>query len=131
MELLIAFGTDDGKELTKNHVGQANWFYVYKFSDGIEKFIERRENVKYKEDDSIKHGDPQKAKVTSSVLLGIDVVVGSRFGPNILRLLKKFVCVVVRTNVIIDAIKIIHNNMDKIVEENNKGENRKQIVLKQ
>jgi predicted Fe-Mo cluster-binding NifX family protein len=131
MELLIAFGTDDGKELTKNHVGKANWFSVYKFSDGIEKFVERRKNIKYKEDDSIKHGDPQKAKATSSVLLGIDVVVGSRFGPNILRLLKKFVCVVIRTNIIIDAIKIIHNNMDKIVEENNKGENRKQIVLKQ
>ena len=131
MELLIAFGIDDGLNLNKEHVGMANFFYVYKFSNGTEKFVEKRENVKYKGDESIKHGDPQKANATSSALKGIDVLVGARFGPNILRLLKKYVCVVVRTNSISDAIKIVNNNTGKIIEAKSKGEDRKHIVLKQ
>jgi len=45
------------------------------------------------------------------------------------RLLKKFVCVVVRTNTITSAIEVVHNNMDRIVEEKNKGDGRKHIVL--
>ena len=131
MELLIAFGTDDGLNLNKSHVGMANFFYVYKFSNGTEKFVEKRKNVKYKEDESLKHGDPKKANATSSVLKGIDALVGARFGPNIIRLLKKYVCVVVRTTSISDAVKIVNNNMDKIIEAKNKGEDRKHIVLKQ
>jgi dissimilatory sulfite reductase (desulfoviridin) alpha/beta subunit len=80
-------------------------------------------------DESI-HGDPEKAKATSSVLEGVDVLVGRKFGPNLPRLLGKFVCVVVRTNTITSAIATIHNNVDRIIEEKNKEEDRKHIVLK-
>ncbi len=82
-----------------------------------------------KGDESMKHGNPEKAKVTSSVLQGVDVLVGRKFSPNLPRLLKKFVCVVVRTEAISNAIEAVHNDMDKIVEEKNKGEDRKHIVL--
>jgi hypothetical protein len=61
---------------------------------------------------------------------GIDVVAGRRFGPNIVRLLNKFVCVVVRTDRIADAIELINKNMERIVEEKNKGGKRKHIILK-
>jgi len=44
------------------------------------------------------HGDPEKAKATSSVLEGVDVLVGKKFGPNLPRLVRKFVCVVVEDN---------------------------------
>ena len=60
MELLIAFGTDDEKNLNKDHVGMAKYYYIYKFSKDKEEFVERRENVKFKEDKSLKHGDPEK-----------------------------------------------------------------------
>ncbi len=33
MELLIAFATDDGENLTNGHGGDARYFYLYKFSD--------------------------------------------------------------------------------------------------
>lgn len=130
MKFLIAFGTDDGENLNNDHVGMAKYFYVYEFSNGQEQLVERRENVRFEGDETMKHGDPEKAKATSSVLEGVDVLVGRKFGPNIPRLLRKFVCVVVRTNTLTSAIEAVHNNMDRITEEKNKEGNRKHIVLK-
>ena len=130
MKLWVAFGTDDGKNLNNDHVGMAKYFYVYEFSNGREKLVEKRENTRFEGDETAKHGDPEKAKATSSVLEGVDVLVGKKFGPNLPRLLGKFVCVLVRTNTIATAIEAIHNNMDSIAEERNKEEGRKHIVLK-
>ena len=129
MKFLIAFGTDDGKNLNNDHVGMAKYFYVYEFSNGQGRLIERRENVHFKGDESM-HGDPEKAKATSSVLEGVDVLVGKKFGPNLPRLLRKFVCVLVRTNTITSAIEAVHNNIDRIAEEKNEEEDKKHIVLK-
>jgi len=130
MELLIAFSTDDGENFNDDHFGMARYFHVYKFSDGKEEFVEARKNVKYEEDESLKHGDPGKAKSVSSVLKGIDVIAGRKMGPNIVRLLKKYVCIVVKTNAITDAIKMINENMERIEEEKNRGEDRQHIVLR-
>ena len=131
MELLVAFGTDDGKSLKgDDHVGMSKYFDVYRISQNKEEFVERRENVKVKADESMKHGDPKKAKATSSVLKNVDVLVGRRFGPNLPRLLKKIVCAIARTDTINSAIKLVHDNMDRIIEEKNKGEKRKHLVLK-
>lgn len=129
MKLSIAFGTDDGENLNNDHVGMAKYFYVYEFSNAKEQLVERRENVPFKGDESI-HGDPEKAKATSFVLEGVDVLVGKKFGPNLPRLLGKFVCVLVRTNAIASAIEVIKNNMARIADEKNKKDDRKHIVLK-
>ena len=130
MNFLIAFGTDDGKNLNNDHVGMAQYFQIYEFSNGKKRNLSKRKNVSFTGDETMKHGDPEKARATSSVLEGVDVLVGRKFGPNITRLLRKFVCVVVRTNTLASAIEAVHNNMDIISEEKNKGENRKHIVLK-
>ena len=130
MKFLIAFGTDDGKNLNNDHVGMAKYFYVYEFSSSKEQLVERRENVRFEGDETMKHGDPEKAKATSSVLEGVDILVGRKFGPNLPRLVRKFVCVLVRTSTLTSAIEAVHNNMDRIAEEKNKEENRKHIVLK-
>jgi predicted Fe-Mo cluster-binding NifX family protein len=130
MKFLIAFGTDDGKNLNNDHVGMAGYFYVYEFSNGKEELVEKRENVRFTGDETMKHGDPEKAKATSSVLEGVDVLVGRKFGPNLPRLLGKFVCVLVRTNTLTSAVEAVHNNIDRITEERNKEEGRKHIVLK-
>jgi predicted Fe-Mo cluster-binding NifX family protein len=88
MELTIAFSTDDGNSFNNDHFGMAQYFLIYEFSDEKEEIIETRKNAKYAEDTSRKHGDPGKAKATSSVLDGVDVIAGRKFGPNIVRLLK-------------------------------------------
>jgi len=130
MKFLIAFGTDDGKNLNNDHVGMAQYYYIYEFSNGKEELVEKRENVRFTGDETMRHGDPEKAKATSSVLEGVDVLVGRKFGPNLPRLLGKFVCILVRTSNIATAIEAVHNNMDRIAEERNKEEGRKHIVLK-
>ena len=86
--------------------------------------------MRFTGDETIKHGDPEKARATSSVLKGMDVIVGKKFGPNLPRLLEKFVCILVKTSSIATAIEAIHNNMDRIAEERDKEEGRKHIVLK-
>ena len=130
MELMIAFSTDDGVFFNNDHFGMAGYFLIYEFSDEKEEIIETRKNVKYTEDTSIKHGDPGKAKATSSVLDGVDVIAGRKFGPNIVRLLKKFVCIAVKTDSIADAVQMIHENMGLIEKAKSEGDERKHIVLK-
>jgi len=131
MELLIAFATDDGKNFNDDHFGMAKYYHIYRFCDDGEEFVERRENVEFQEDESKKHGDPAKARATATVLSGIDVLVSKKFGPNITRMVKKFVCVVVRTNLITDAIKIVKNHIHEVIEEKNKTKDRRHLVFKQ
>ena len=131
MELLIAFATDNGKNFNDDHFGMAKYYHIYRFCDDGEEFVEQRENVKFQEDESKKHGDPAKAQATSNVLSGIDVLVSKKFGPNITRMVNKFVCVAVRTSVISDAIKIVKNHMDEVIEEKNKTKDRRHLILKQ
>jgi len=130
MELLIAFGTDDGKNLNDDHVGMAKYFYVYKFSNNKQGLAERRKNVKLKGDESMKHGDPEKAKATSSVLEGVDAIVGRKFGPNLPRISKKFVCVVARMEGVNQAVTAVRDNIDLVIEQKKRGEDRRHIVLK-
>ena len=130
MGFLIAFGTDDGEHLNSDHVGMAKYFYVYEFADGKDKLIEQRRNTSFTGDETAKHGDPEKARATSSVLQNVDVLVGKKFGPNLPRLLKKFVCVLVRTDSLPVAVETVRHNMDRIAEETDKGEDRKHIVLR-
>jgi predicted Fe-Mo cluster-binding NifX family protein len=130
MNLMVAFGTDDGKNLNTDHVGNAHFFLIYRFLDGREKSIEKKRNPKFQEDESLIHGDPAKAAAVGSVLQGVDVLVGKKFGPNIVRLKKKFVCVIVRADSIEDATEIVGANIDVIEAEKNKGEARSHLVLK-
>ncbi len=130
MELLVAFSTDDGRKFNNDHFGMAKTFLIFKFSNGTERLVGEIKNVKYQEDETFKHGDPGKAQSVASVLKDVDVVVGRRMGPNIVRLLEKYVCVVAKTEAIHDAVRLIHANMERIVEEKVNGGNRKHIVLK-
>jgi len=50
------------------------------------------------------------------------------FGPNILRIKNKFVCVVIREQKIKKAVEIIKDNINEIVEEQEKKE-RRGIIL--
>ncbi len=51
------------------------------------------------------------------------------FGSNIKRMIKKFVCVIIRTDFIEEAVGIIKLNMNKIIEEYRKGEDREVLIL--
>jgi predicted Fe-Mo cluster-binding NifX family protein len=130
MGLLVAFGTDDGIHLNDDHVGMANEFHVYEFSGASQRLLERRQNTSFAGDESMKHGDPAKAKATTSVLANVDVLVGKKFGPNLPRLLKNFVCVVVRTDDLKLAIDTVRSHMEEILEQKDAHEARRHIVLR-
>jgi predicted Fe-Mo cluster-binding NifX family protein len=129
MELLIAFSTDDGETMIKGHAGEAKYYDVYRFSDGKAEFLTRRDNSKYKGDETLKHGDPKKARATLQALDGLHVLVAKTYGPNLPRLLKKLLCVVVRTQKITDAVEIVRKNLKAVWEAYQKGESRKHLVL--
>jgi len=130
MELLIAFGTDDGENLTNGHAGDAKYFYLYKFSDNKEEFVEQRRNIELGAGQSLKPGSPEMAKARAAVFRNLDALVGKEFGPGLPNLLKQFVCVLVRADTISKAIEVVRNNLDKIRQEKDKGEDRKHIVLR-
>jgi len=130
MELLIASGTDDGENLTNGHAGDTNYFYLYKFSDNKEEFVEQRRNIELRGDQSLKPGSPEMAKARSSVFKNLDALVGKEFGPGLPNLLKQFVCVIVRVDTISKAIEVLRNNLDRISREKDKGADRKHIALR-
>ena len=128
-DLIFAIGTDN-EEIIKpdEHFGMSKYFQIWKYSKGETFFKETRENVKYKEDEAITHGDPGKAKATASVLTDVDVLVGKMMGPNIERLKKKFVPVIIREPNIKKSIEIIKENINEIFEEKEKTD-RMGIIL--
>ncbi len=129
-KLIFAIGTDDGKTIkADDHIGMSKYYSIWKYSNGDLIFKEKRKNIKYKEDESRIHGDPEKAKKVASVFAGVDVIVGKIFGTNIFRLKIKFVPVVIREQSIKKATEIIKENINEIIEEKNK-KRRTGIVVK-
>lgn len=128
-ELIFAIGTDDEKTIKfDDHVGMSNYYLIYQYSNGELFFKEKRENIKYEEDERLIHGDPEKAKKVGAVLKNVDIIVGKIIGPNIKRMNNKFVPVVIRESSIEKALEIIKENINEIVEEKNKKE-RRGIIL--
>ena len=131
MRLTVAFGTHDGKKLTDEHYGQSTYFDIYEISEDEIRFVERRNNPQYEEDESKLHGDPGKARTVMSVHGGVQVAVGKRFGPNITRMLKKIACVVVRgVDTIDEAAQLVQKHLAEVAKAWEAGEGRKHVTLK-
>lgn len=129
MKLRVAFATDDGKTFMGRHFGDARFYDIYELDEDQASFIKRIENTVDEEEDV--HADPKKAKGISTLLLDeqVTVVVSKIFGPNIKRIKKKFVCIVVRDDEIDVGLKKICNNIEKIYVEWEKGQERKHLLM--
>ncbi|MEA2096899.1 MAG: NifB/NifX family molybdenum-iron cluster-binding protein [Candidatus Cloacimonadota bacterium] len=125
-KLKIAFATDDGKTFMGRHFGDAEHYYIYEIDDKNSKFIKKIDNTTEEED---MHADPKKAKGISNLLLeeNVSVVVSKIFGPNIKRIKKKFVCIVVKDEELDVGIRKVCESIGKIYEEWEKGEERKHL----
>ena len=132
MKINVAFATDDGKTFMDRHFGDAEYYDVYEISETDSKFIKRIINTT-EEDDESKHADTEKAKGVAGLFKNenIKVVVSKVFGPNIKRIKKKFVCVLMNSNSISDSIDSIQQNLDLINNEWSKGEARNHLNLKE
>ena len=127
--LIIAIGSDDKKIIKQDdHVGASKFYLIYKYENGRFNFIETRKNLKFVENEIKIHGDLKKAENFKLVLKGVDVIVGKLFGPNIVRMKEKFVCVVSREKKIQNVLDVLGKNINEIIEVKNKTD-RKGIVL--
>ncbi len=123
MTFKIAIGTDNEKTFTDEHFGDSEYFLIYQYTDEGIKFIEGKRNIEYEEET---HGDPKKANHISKQLKGIDVLIAKVFGPNIVRMKNKYVCVVSRVEDINEALKNFEGIIDKVIE--NIGKEEKSIL---
>ena len=125
MMINVAFATDNGKTFMDRHFGDAKFYDVYEISENDSKFIKRIINT-IEEDNEHVHADPEKAKGIAGLFKNenIKVVVSEAFGPNIKRIKKKFVCVLMNDNSISDSIKTIQQKFDTINKEWNIGDER-------
>ncbi len=132
MKINVAFATDDGKTFMDRHFGDAECYDVYEISETNSEFKKRIKNTTEEDDESI-HADPEKAKGVAGLFKNenIKVVVSKFFGPNIKRIKKKFVCVLMNDNSISESIENIQQNIYIIDNEWNKGEERNHINLKE
>jgi len=126
-KIVAAFGVDKDGNLIDAHFGDSEYFEIFSISESSIVFVEQRKNLKIVEK---MHGDPNKAKAISALLSGVDVLVAFRMGPNILRMKKKFVPVIVGTRDKRMAKKLVLKNFSHILEEVGKEGEKNYIAIK-
>lgn len=109
----IACATDDGIDFSKEHFGSAKKYLVYSLDleNGMLKFLKE---IKNQTPEEKVHGDPEKARAVSNELKEMKVLVNSFFGPNIVRMRKKFVPIVSNEKNIKKALEKIKQKCDEI-----------------
>ncbi|MEA2103995.1 MAG: NifB/NifX family molybdenum-iron cluster-binding protein [Candidatus Cloacimonadota bacterium] len=128
-KILVAFATDDGNNFMDRHFGDANYYDIYEINETGADFVKRIDNTTEEEEE---HADPKKAKGITNLLLkeNVQVVVSKIFGPNIKRIKKKFVCVVMNDESIEDSMNRICKNIRLVMAEWEKGKDRKHLILR-
>ena len=129
MEFIAAFSTDDGKTYVNKHSGDARYFDVYKISETETTFLKRIENTAPEEK---KHADPEKAKGIGRLLKrdGVQLLVSKVFGPNIKRIKKQFVCIMMNDATIAESLKKLQKKLPDIRAEWEAGEERNILNFK-
>lgn len=128
--LKVAIATDDKKNLTPRHFGEANYYYLIELKQNKHKKIGIINNSSWVEDIS-KHADKKKAKSVMKLLSskGINVLAAQVFGPNIVRVRKKFACCVVKKDTVDELIEILKGKYHEINKEYRKGESREHLTF--
>jgi len=130
MKIKLACGTDNGTEFTNEHFGSSKYFLIYDFDLETKdlRFLKRMENSTQEEE----HGDIKKAKSVSELLENVFVLVAFRYGPNIIRIKKRFVPIISREkNIeeILNKVKLYINEIKSEIEKE-KGIDKDIIYIK-
>jgi len=128
--MMVAVATDNGEKFIDRHFGDAKYYDIYKLTNTNALFIKRIENV-IEEQEAI-HANPEKAKGVAGLLKkeNVTVVISKIFGPNIKRIRKNFVCVIMNDESIKDALERLIYNWHLIVTEWEKGAERNHCILR-
>ncbi len=130
-KLITAFATDNGESFIDRHFGDAEFYDIYEISEDEVKFIKRINNSTEDDDDKEGHGDPVKAQGVTGMLKkeGVNMAVSRVFGPNLKRIKKKFLCILVGKTSIEESLKILQKRFPSLLDEWNAGEERTFIKL--
>jgi len=130
-KLITAFATDDGKSFIDRHFGDADFYDIYEISSQGVNLLKRIDNTTEEDDDEEGHGDPVKAQGITGILKkeGVSMSVSRVFGPNLKRIKKKFLCIIVKEGSIEDSIKKLQDTFPALLEEWSKGEERNFIRI--
>ncbi len=126
-KIIVAIGLRNDNELTDMHFGDSVYFDIYELTNNSINELKKIKNAKIEER---MHGDPKKANAIGNLLKGSDVLVAFRMGPNILRMKKKFVPVIVNTKNIEKVKETLIENYYEILTEISREGEKNYITLK-
>ena len=131
MKIKLACGIDNETEFTNEHFGSSKYFLIYDFDLETKdlRFLKRIENSTQEEE---KHGDIKKAKSVSELLKNVFVLVAFRYGPNIIRIKKRFIPIISREKNIektLNKVKLYSNKIKSEIEKE-KGIDKDIIYIK-
>lgn len=131
MKIKLACGTDNETEFTNGHFGSSKYFLIHDFDLETKdlRFLKRIENSTQEEE---KHGDIKKAKSVSELLKNVFVLVAFRYGPNIIRIKKRFVPIISREKNIektLNKVKLCSNKIKSEIEKE-RGIDKEIIYIK-
>ncbi len=127
-KFIAAFATDDGESFIDRHFGDSDFYDIYEISESKVQLLKRIDNTT---EDEEGHGDSVKAQGVIGMLKkeGVSMSVSRVFGPNLKRIKKKFLCVIIEDGSIKDSIKKLQHIFPELVVEWVKGEERNFIRL--
>ena len=130
IKIKLACGTDNETEFTNGHFGSSKYFMIYEFDLETKdlRFLKRIENSTQEEE----HGDIKKAKSVSELLKSVFILIAFRYGPNIVRIRKRFVPIISREKNIektLYKIKLLSNKIKSEIEKE-KGIDKEIIYIK-
>ena len=130
-QLKVACATKDGIEFVDTHFGDADYYDVYLITEKEIKKVAKINNTTEEEVGDGIHGDPKKAKSISEILQNekVNVTASYKMGPNIKRMKRKFVPIILRNKLIEDGLILIQKEFNRVMEELEKGEEREHIIL--
>ncbi|MBN2802766.1 MAG: hypothetical protein JXR91_06705 [Deltaproteobacteria bacterium] len=127
LKIVIACDSDDIIK-SKGHFGDADLYQFFDLTIDGAILNKSMPKLEINQEKHIKGGDPLKAGAMKSFLAGNDVLVARQFGQNMKRMLDDFVCIIIRKDSVDEALEILKNNFNSILEHKNK-ETRKHLLL--
>jgi len=130
-KLVAAFATDGEGFLFGEHFGNADFFTIYDISPSESRPVLNMVNPTIIDDEE-RHADPEKAKGVGGTLKKhqVQAVISQTFGPNIQRIRKQFVCIMVDVKTIEEGIRAVQNNFNIIIKQWEIGVTREPLNLK-
>lgn len=112
-KIRLCIGSNDGENIAKTHMGDAECFYIYDlFENSENKFIEKRINIAKDMD----HAKADKMKKVIKLVEDADVFVAQQKSPNFVNIANrtKYQPIVVKTEKVSDVLIILDKSFQEI-----------------